>query len=56
MARRRKRPGMVKEFWGFIKHRKIWWLSPIILLLVALTALIFATEASVLAPYIYALF
>ncbi len=48
--------GIIKEFWGFFKVRKKWWLAPIILMLILLGALIIFTESSALAPFIYALF
>ena len=46
----------VKEFWDFLNTRKKWWLTPIILFLVLLGALIVLTEGSALAPFIYTLF
>ncbi len=48
--------GLVKEFWGFVKVRKKFWLLPIIIILVLLGALIVFTESSAVAPFIYALF
>ena len=47
---------IVSEFWEFLKTRKKWWLTPIIVFLVLLGALIVFTEGSALAPFIYALF
>jgi len=47
---------IVSEFWDFIKHRRKWWLAPIIFFLVLFGALIVLTEGSALAPFIYALF
>ncbi len=44
------------EFWDFMKHRKKWWLTPIIFLLILFSALIFLTEGSAIAPFIYTLF
>ncbi len=44
------------EFWDFLKTRKKWWLAPIVILLVLLSALIVLTEGSAIAPFIYALF
>ena len=44
------------ELWIFIKPRKKWWLTPIIIFLVLFGALIVLTEGSVIAPFIYALF
>ena len=44
------------ELWLFMKHRKKFWLGPIMLVLLLLGALIVFTEGSALAPFIYALF
>lgn len=51
-----KKLEIIKEFWGFLKVRKKWWLTPIFLFLILLGALILFTEGSALAPFIYALF
>ncbi len=48
--------GLLREFWGFTKVRKKFWLLPIIIILVLLGALIVFTESSAVAPFIYALF
>ncbi len=47
---------IIKEFWGFLKVRKKWWLAPIVLILLLLGALLIFTEGSALAPFIYAIF
>ena len=47
---------IVKEFWEFLRIRKKWWLTPIVLFLLLLGFLIILTEGSALAPFIYALF
>lgn len=47
---------VMKEFWLFLKVRKKWWLTPIIIFLFLLGALILFTEGSALAPFIYTLF
>lgn len=47
---------VVGEFWEFLKFRKRYWLLPIVLVLFMLGALIFFTEGSAVAPFIYALF
>ena len=46
----------VSEFWSFLKVRKKWWLAPIVLMLVLFGALIFFTQGSAVAPFIYTLF
>jgi hypothetical protein len=48
--------GILAEFWEFLKYRKKYWLTPIIVMLVLLSALIILTEGSALAPFIYTLF
>ncbi len=48
--------GLLREFWGFMKVRKKFWLLPIVIVLVLLGALIVFTESSAVAPFIYALF
>ena len=47
---------LIGEFWDFLRVRKKWWLAPIVLVLVLISALIFLTEGSALAPFIYTLF
>ncbi|MFQ5900219.1 MAG: DUF5989 family protein [Thermodesulfobacteriota bacterium] len=48
--------GIFIEFWGFLKVRKKWWLAPIIIVLFLFGLLIFLTEGSAVAPFIYTLF
>lgn len=47
---------IIIEFWEFLKFRKRYWLTPIVLMLLLLSALIVFTESSAVAPFIYALF
>jgi hypothetical protein len=47
---------IIAEFWEFLKVRKKWWLTPIVIFLVLLGALIIFTEGSAVAPFIYTLF
>ncbi len=47
---------ILKEFWDFLKVRKKWWLTPIVLVLLLLGALIVFTQGSALSPFIYTLF
>ncbi|MDD5292629.1 MAG: DUF5989 family protein [Candidatus Omnitrophica bacterium] len=44
------------EFWAFLKERKKWWLAPIIIMLLLLGILIFFSQGSAVAPFIYTLF
>ena len=47
---------IIGEFWEFLKVRKKWWLTPIVVMLLLLGALIVLTEGSAIAPFIYTLF
>ena len=44
------------EMWAFLRVRKKFWLTPIIILLVLLGLLIIFTGSSAIAPFIYTLF
>lgn len=46
----------LKDLWGFMKERKKWWLSPIILVLLFIGTLIVMSSGSAIAPFIYTLF
>jgi len=48
--------GKVKEIWGFLKTRKKWWLTPVIIVLVLLSLVLVLSQGSPLAPFIYAIF
>ena len=47
---------ILKEFWQFLRVRKKWWLLPIIIMLLLLGILIFFSQGSAVAPFIYTLF
>lgn len=47
---------LIGEFWAFLRVRKKWWLAPIVTMLVLLGALIFLTQGSAVAPFIYTIF
>jgi len=47
---------LLAEFWEFLRVRKKWWLAPIVIMLVLLSALIFFTQGSAVAPFIYTIF
>ena len=46
----------LKDLWGFLKHRKKFWLMPVIMILLAFGALIVFASGSAIAPFIYTLF
>ncbi len=47
---------LLGEVWYFLKIRKAWWLTPIIIMLVLMGVLIIFGQSSSLSPFIYALF
>ena len=46
----------IKQFWGFLRVRKKFWLLPLILILLTFGVLIVLTAGSAIAPFIYTLF
>ena len=48
--------GIVREFWSFLKERKKWWITPIIVVLVLLGVILVFAKTSALAPFIYTVF
>lgn len=44
------------ELWNFLRLRKKLWLTPIIVIMLALGGLLILVNGSVLAPFIYTLF
>jgi hypothetical protein len=46
----------LRDLWGFLKHRKKYWLLPIILTLLLFGALIVFAGGSAIAPFIYTIF
>jgi hypothetical protein len=51
-----KKLEFVKELGEFLWSRKLWWLLPMVTVLLAFGALIFLAQGSAVAPFIYALF
>jgi hypothetical protein len=50
------RISILKEFWLFLKTGKRWWITPIVVCLVALGFLLVWGGGSYLAPFIYSFF
>ena len=46
----------IRDLLGFFKHRKKYWLMPIVIILLAFGALVVLTSGSAIAPFIYTLF
>lgn len=47
---------IAREFWSFLRVRKKWWITPIVLILVALGTFLILAKGSALAPFIYTFF
>jgi hypothetical protein len=47
---------LAKELWAFLRHRKKFWLLPIILVMVLFGTLLIFAQGSAIAPFIYTLF
>ena len=52
---RQQRSGLVAEFVDFLRNNKKWWLTPIVLVLLIVGALIMVSGTAA-APFIYTLF
>ena len=50
------RLSMVSDLWAFLRHRKKFWLLPIIIILLALGVVLVFASTSALAPFIYTVF
>jgi hypothetical protein len=50
-----KSPGVLSEFWGFLKSNGNWWLTPLIIVLLVVGLLV-VLSSTVLGPFLYPLF
>jgi len=48
--------GIIKEFFQFLRERKLWWMSPIVIVLLLMTLFIVLTQSSAIMPFIYMIF
>ncbi|MBI5241324.1 MAG: hypothetical protein HY926_12700 [Elusimicrobia bacterium] len=46
----------LRELWDFLKKRKLYWLAPILIVLLLLGGLIILSETTAVAPFVYTLF
>ena len=46
----------LKDLWNFLKDRKKWWLTPMILVLLLVGVLLVLGASGSLGPFIYSLF
>ncbi|HEY8016717.1 MAG TPA: DUF5989 family protein [Verrucomicrobiae bacterium] len=44
------------EIWAFLRHRKKFWLLPIVLVMLLFGGLVILSQISAVAPFIYTLF
>ena len=54
--RTRQKLGIVGELLEFLWVRKLWWLAPMVLVLILFGVLLILTQGSALAPFVYTLF
>jgi hypothetical protein len=47
---------LIKDLWDLMRARKKFWLAPVIITLVIVGVLLVVSQASAIAPFIYALF
>jgi hypothetical protein len=50
-----KSPGLIADFWDFLRHNKKWWLTPIVVILLLFGGLLLLSGTAA-APFIYTLF
>lgn len=50
------RLGILREMLSFFWQRKLWWLIPMIVVLIMLAILLVFAQGSAIAPFIYTLF
>lgn len=47
---------VAQDFWHFMRYRKRYWLTPIVVFLLLLSLFIVLVEGTALAPFIYTVF
>ncbi len=56
IRRMKKNKSFLAELWDFLKVRKVWWITPIIIMLLLVAILILLGQSSAVSPFVYALF
>ncbi len=51
-----KNKSLIRELYEFLMVRKMWWLAPIIIMLLLVAIFIIVGQSSALSPFIYAFF
>jgi hypothetical protein len=52
----REKAGIMMEVWEFLKTRKKWWMTPLVVMILLLGAILVFAQSSALAPFIYTMF
>tara|TARA_B100001175_G_scaffold315281_1_gene326492 strand:- start:370 stop:522 length:153 start_codon:yes stop_codon:yes gene_type:complete len=47
---------LLKEFFQFLIHRKKYWMLPLVIILLLFSVLIFLTQGTAVAPFMYTIF
>ena len=47
---------IIRELWDYLKERKLYWLTPIILVLIILSVLMMLSQGAATTPFIYTIF
>lgn len=47
---------LMRDLWGFMRVRKKFWLTPIIMMLLLVGVLLVLSQSAAIAPFVYALF
>lgn len=47
---------LLKDIWNYVRERKKFWLLPIIIIIVLVGGVLFVSQGSVVAPFIYTIF
>ena len=50
----RDRVEILGEFWEFLRHRKLWWMTPIVVVMILLAVFVAATSGSSVFAVLYA--
>ena len=50
-----KNKSLFGQIWDFLRVRKAWWMTPIIIMLILIGILIVFSQSSAVSPFIYAL-
>jgi len=47
---------ILREFFEFLREKKLWWIAPIVIILILLGVMIFAFETGAISSMLYVLF